>query len=1066
MMNPSSTNTPVSPLPRQVDQICDRFEGAWKKTLTGAVRPHMEEYLADIAESQRDMLLRELLAVDIGYRQLLGETPTPQDYQQRFPTLPPQWLTQLLTSSDEASAPAAKKLASAPPSLPGYEILRELGRGGMGVVYLARHRQLGRAVALKMILAGSFAAADEVQRFLAEAVAVAQLQHPNIVQLFESGQHNGLPFFALEYIDGGSLADLVKTGPLPPVRAAELIEQLAQGMASAHSRGVVHRDLKPENVLLTADGAAKITDFGLARRVEAGPGLTNTGVIVGTPSYMAPEQASGHGKTAGSAADVYALGAILYRVLTGRPPFQAATALETVMQVRCSEPVPPTQLQPSVPRDLETICLKCLQKEPAKRYASALALAEDLQRFMRHEPILARPVGRWERLAKWAKRRPGAAALAGSLLALMVFVIVGLLIGIGLINDALGQALEAEKQASAARATAENERDAKETQRQIAEKERDAKEKQRQLAVQAAEAETKARAAEELAKQKLEKRLAQVTKAQEILKSIFGDLDTRRAGKDGPALSVKLGERLDKAAKLLDDDAVGDSLDVAELQLWLAKAQLSLGNPKSAVGLLLKARQTFETECGPDHSSTLYSMHNLAKAYQDDGQPKQALALFEETLAKRKLILGPEHVDTLTSMNSLAVAYQRLGQMKQARPLLEQTLARYQKLFGPCHPQTLAVLNNLAAIYQFDGQVKQAIPLYEWTLQKCKVTLEPDHPHTLSIMNNLASAYQADRQLKQALSLYEETLTKRARTLGPDHPDTLASMNNMASAYQDDGQVKKALALFQQTLEKRKRKLEPDHPDTLISMNSLAGAYRADGQIQKALPLYEETLAKRKLKLGPDDVATLASMVNLAMAYRDSGRMTEAIGLLEDVRNRAQKRPGGVPARLAGIPSQLAATYDAARQFAKAEPLHRDLLEQAQKRFEAGDARIGAAQVQLGWNLLQQRKFVAAEAYLRDCLAVCQQKQPDAWYTFSVQTLLGASLLGQKKYEDAEPLLKEGYEGMKQREKTIPPTTKRRLTEVLEHLVQLYEATDNAAEAERYRKELSERKAAEKTPKK
>jgi WD40 repeat protein len=294
----------------------------------------------------------------------------------------------------------------------GYEILGELGRGGMGVVYRARQVGLNRLVALKMILAGSHAGADDLARFRAEAEAVAALQHPNIVQIHEVGERDGLPYFSLELVEGGSLADRLNGTPWPARPAAELVAALARAMQYAHSRGVVHRDLKPANVLLaTLQAAPKITDFGLAKQLDSAVGRTRTGAILGTPSYMAPEQAGGPRKEVGPPADVYALGAILYELLTGRPPFRAETPLDTILQVLDTEPVPPSRLQPTVARDLETICLKCLQKEPRRRYASAGELADDLQRFLEDRPILARPTTAWERLTKWARRRPAVAAL-------------------------------------------------------------------------------------------------------------------------------------------------------------------------------------------------------------------------------------------------------------------------------------------------------------------------------------------------------------------------------------------------------------------------------------------------------------------------------------------------------------------------------------------------------------------------------------------------------------------------------------------------------------------------------
>jgi tetratricopeptide (TPR) repeat protein len=316
------------------------------------------------------------------------------------------------------------------PDIAGYEILGELGRGGVGVVYQARQVQLNRLVAIKMLLAGEFARPHELARFRAEAEAVAALKHPHIVQIYEFGEQAGRPYFSLEFMDGGSLAGWLQGTPQAPPQAARLLEALARGVAQAHEHGIIHRDLKPGNVLLArseADPAvrlgtetgetgsfeAKITDFGVAKHSERRSGQTRSGAVLGTPCYMAPEQASGQPEAVGPAADIYGLGAILYEVLTGRPPFRGSSVWDTLDQVRTREPLPPTRLQPGVPRDLETICLKCLQKEPKKRYASSLDLAEDLHRFLKNEPIRARPAGVGERTLKWAKRRPAAAAAVG-----------------------------------------------------------------------------------------------------------------------------------------------------------------------------------------------------------------------------------------------------------------------------------------------------------------------------------------------------------------------------------------------------------------------------------------------------------------------------------------------------------------------------------------------------------------------------------------------------------------------------------------------------------------------------
>jgi tetratricopeptide (TPR) repeat protein len=303
------------------------------------------------------------------------------------------------------------------PALPGHEVRAVLGRGGVGVVYRATHVKLHRDVAVKMLRSGESASSDERARFLREAEAVASLRHPNIVQVHDFGELVGRSYLTMELVEGGSLAQKLAGEPQPASAACTWLIVLAEAVQVAHEGGIVHRDLKPSNVLVTLDGTLKIADFGLARRLDGGGSLTASGVGVGTPSYMAPEQVTGSTGAIGIAADVYALGAILYEMLTGRPPFRAGSALATQLQVLKDEPVPPSRLNPKVPRDLETICAQCLHKDPARRYASAAALAADLRRFQHNEPIAARRTGAFERALKWVRRNPArAAAFAGGAL--------------------------------------------------------------------------------------------------------------------------------------------------------------------------------------------------------------------------------------------------------------------------------------------------------------------------------------------------------------------------------------------------------------------------------------------------------------------------------------------------------------------------------------------------------------------------------------------------------------------------------------------------------------------------
>ena len=330
--------------------------------------------------------------------------------------------------SPEATAITPVPPPAGLPRVPGHDVQGVLGHGGMGVVYKAWHQRLHRTVAVKMLLAGPYARPQELERFLREAETVAGLRHANIVQVHEAGDVDGRPYFTMEFVEGGSLAEKLAGTPQPAGQAAALVATVAEAVHAAHQRGIVHRDLKPGNILLTADGTPKLADFGVARRLEGAAGLTQSGAPLGTPSYMAPEQAEGKTRDVGPATDTYALGAILYELLTGRPPFRAETATETLRQVVSQDPAPPSRLNAAVPRDLETICLKCLHKEPPRRYASAQALAEDLQRYGRGEPIAARPAGRLERLARWVRRHPAAAGLLAVLAVLVAATGAGALL--------------------------------------------------------------------------------------------------------------------------------------------------------------------------------------------------------------------------------------------------------------------------------------------------------------------------------------------------------------------------------------------------------------------------------------------------------------------------------------------------------------------------------------------------------------------------------------------------------------------------------------------------------------
>jgi hypothetical protein len=575
----------------------------------------------------------------------------------------------------------------------------------------------------------------------------------------------------------------------------------------------------------------------------------------------------------------------------------------------------------------------------------------------------------------------------------------------------------------------------------------------------------KADAAEKVEKEAKEAEAARRKQAEAVsvlLESVFLKLDPR-AEEKGLTFKEQLVAQLDAVVARLDKEFADQPLVQARLRDALGQAQLRLGEAKKAVALLQEALEERRNHLRADDPLTLASMDHLAGAYEDAGELKKALPLLEETLAKRKAKLGADDPDTLRSMNNLALAYKNAGQLDKALPIFKEALAKFKIKLGPDHLLTLITMNNLALVYLDTGQVNKALPLCKEVLAKIKTKLGPDHPDTLNSMNILAFAYRKAGQLGEAVPLYEKVLAKQRAKLGPDHPDTLNSMNNLANAYRDAGQLAKALPLYEEALAKSKAKLGPDHPYTLNSMNNLASAYRATGQLEKALPLLEENLAKYQATLGPDHPHTLISMENLANAYYAAGRVDKALPLYEDVLSKRKVKLGPVHPYTLGSMNNLAVAYLAAKEAAKALPLFRSFLAGQKKRLGSDSPRLAGSQASVSLHLLQAGQPAAAEPIVRECLAIREKKLPDSWATFNTQTMLGGALLGQKKYEEAEPLLLKGYEGMKKRQAQIPPAGRPRLTEALERLVQLYDATGQAEKAARWRKELA---AVKRRPKK
>ncbi|OJW26509.1 MAG: hypothetical protein BGO49_12320 [Planctomycetales bacterium 71-10] len=663
----------------------------------------------------------------------------------------------------------------APPAIPsGYALEDVIGRGGMGVVHRARQVGLGRVVALKRIAAGVDATPAERSRFRAEAEAAASLRHPNIVPIHDVGELDGVPYYAMELLDGGTLADRLAGGPLPPREAATLVEALARAIEHAHRRGVVHRDLKPRNVLFDAEGTPKVADFGLAKRLDAGT-LTRTGALMGTPLYMAPEQATaGPGVPVGPAADVYALGAILYECLAGRPPFPGDSPAEVLDLIRSSEPTRPGRLRPGLPRDLETIALKCLEKSPARRYASAAGLADDLGRFLRGEPILARPAGRAARLAKWARRRPSQAALAGLAILAAAGAVAGLLVHDARLREALGRAETSADEARRQRAAADsNYRDAREALRRLTGAFNDPK--FRGLPRLG-----------ELRRVQLEAALGfyDLVLARSDADAPVVRRDTAEAAVEAANLQIVLGRPADAEAKLLRALRLYDALareDPADapaargrmvVHLKLGVMLMELDPARSARELeaaLALAEARPDSESWQGRHDVAWCLHNLASLHMLSARHAQvepllarASAIYDDLMRERPgdLALEASAAETLINLADCRAAAGRPDEAEadfaRAAGFLERALAAQPDV--PSHAADLCDLAvNRGNLLRNGGKPERAVEQLSEGLRRI-APLVADDPASSRLRQTLQNLHGARAQSFEALGRYADAM--------------------------------------------------------------------------------------------------------------------------------------------------------------------------------------------------------------------------------------------------------------------------------------------------------------------
>lgn len=828
-----------------------------------------------------------------------------------------------LTPSTVICETAPIQYVAASFDVPGYVLAKQIGKGGMGNVYRARDLELDRDVAVK-ILQDRFAAGSQAaNRFLEEARISGQLQHPGIPAVYRAARlADGRPFLAMKLIKGQTLDDLLKAGE--SVNHLAIMEAVAQAVGYAHAHDVIHRDLKPQNVMVGSFGEVQVMDWGLAKvltslqptaptadtnpestvaysqtkiRTSRESDYTQAGSVLGTPAYMPPEQAAGEAQRVGKASDVFGLGALWCKLLTGHPPFTGADAesvRRNALRGKTEEALARLDACDAEP-EVISLCKKCLAVEPEDRPQDANAVAEQIA----HLRLAADERARQAEVAKaraevatgeQIKRRHLLMRSAAVVATVLVLGLIGTSIGVWRANTARHAAVQAEIYESKARRKAESES-------------------------------ARADAVNDFLQRDVLCLANPLMQLQEG-SSLRYDADLR------------LCDVVLRAAQKIEGKFSNMPLVEAEIRHTLGTTLSGMGRPDLAVRQFDRVLLLHSTHSGPDHLQTLSAMYNLATNYAQLGRSAEALKLHEEAFALCKTKLGPGHLQTLANMRSVADDFFAVGRRAEALKLHEETFTLCKTKFGSDHWLTLACMSSVASDYFAFGRRAEGLKLNEEMYSQYKNNFGADHPDTLKCMINLASSYQDAGRRAEALKLREEAFALQQVKLGPDHPDTLEGMHSLANSYSDLDRQAEARNLRERTLALRKIKLGLDHPDTLRSMHNLAVSFSTSGQNAEAIKLHEKTLALRKTKLGLDHSDTLRSMLNLGISYQAAGRPSDAIKLYEEGIPLCTTKLGpDHPDTLTGMHNLARSYYDIGR-FPEALKLYEKSL--AQRKVKLG----------------------------------------------------------------------------------------------------------------------------------
>jgi eukaryotic-like serine/threonine-protein kinase len=906
-----------------------------------------------------------------------------------------------------------RSIESAATVIDHYHLLQKIGEGGMGEVWLAEQKEpVRRRVALKLVKAG-MNTREVIGRFESERQALALMEHPAIAKVFDAGSTpNGAPYFAMEYVAGVPITEYCDNHRLSIKERLELFMQVCEGVRHAHQKAVIHRDLKPSNILVTeVDGRAapKIIDFGVAKalsqKLTAHTMFTRVGTLIGTPEYMSPEQALSSGEDVDTRTDVYSLGIIFYELLAGAPPIELRKIAFDEFLRRLREEDPP--------------------KPSTKIRTGDAATTTELARKRQTEPVaLMKQIGgdldsiALKALEKDRGRRYGSVSdFAGD-------------IGRYLRNEAV----HAVPPSAVYRA------------RKFASRHRWG------LAMACAFVVVLAAAAAISIRQSIRaNREAAVAEAvsnflqNDLLAQASARTQATPSTKPDPDLKVRTA--LDRAAGRIEGKFAGQPEVEASIRDTMGQTYMALGLYPEARKQLEQALELHERAGGAKSPKALKTMSNLGAITVLEGKFPEAEALLSQVYGIQRSVLGAEHPDTLVSAHRLGTVYSEGGKYAPAEALERQTLDIQRRVLGPEDPDTLRSMCSLALVYDEEGNYAQAEALASQTLEIQRRKLGPEHPDTLMTAGNLAMVYDEEGKYAQAEALDRETLEIRRRVEGPEHYDTLITAGNLAIVYFEDGKYAQAEALDSETLEIRRRVEGPEHPDTLMTACNLGMVYTEEGKYAKAEAVESKTLEIQRRMIGSEHRDTLATAANLAAAYNEEGKYAQADALQSQFLEISRRALGPEhPVTLSYI-SYFAFFYQKRGNFPLAETYAAQALEGRRHALGADHPDTMASAADLAFAYVSERKFAAAEPLAREAFEFNRKAHPEEWERFHTESLLGASLAGQRRYTEGEALLLEGYQGMLARKDQIGIPERLYLDCGHQWVIDMYKAWGKAKEA-------------------